>query len=228
MARSADPMSYALVVTWIYNLAIPFGVLTADDSAMRLLEDALQNAERSADDMASAFAGMTLGHALVHRQTIAERDRGQQLLAEVCDVFLRRGHNLGELPIINIYLARERARSGDRDDALLRMRAAADHLFRGRQLLEWGIPGTGVLVETLLDRGADADLAEAEAAIERLAAAPADDGLAIRETWLLRLRALLARAKRDEVAYRDYRDRYRAMATSLGYEGHMKWAEALQ
>jgi adenylate cyclase len=38
---------------------------------------------------------------------------------------------------------------------------------------------------------------------------------------------LLARARGDEDAYRDYRDRYRAMATSLGYEGQMKWAEAM-
>jgi len=42
------------------------------------------------------------------------------------------------------------------------------------------------------------------------------------------LRALLvARARGDETAYRDNRDRYRAMATSLDYEGHMKWAEAM-
>jgi hypothetical protein len=53
----------------------------------------------------------------------------------------------------------------------------------------------GVLVETLLDRGTDGDVAEAETAIERLAAAPTDDRLAIREIWLLRLRALLARAQ---------------------------------
>ena len=74
---------------------------------------------------------------------------------------------------------------------------------------------------------ADGDVAEAEAAIERLAAAPADDGLVIRDIWLLRLRALLARAHGDDAAYRDYRDRYRDMATSLGFEGHMKWAEAM-
>ena len=36
------------------------------------------------------------------------------------------------------------------------------------------------------------------------------------EIWLLRLRALLARARADETTYRDYRDRYRARATSLG------------
>jgi hypothetical protein len=60
-----------------------------------------------------------------------------------------------------------------------------------------------------------------------LAAAPADEGLVIREIWLLRLRALLARTHGDDTAYRDYRDRYCALATSLGFEGHMKWAEAM-
>ena len=67
-------------------------------------------------------------------------------------------------------------------------------------------------METLLDRGADDDVAEAEAAIERLAVEPVDEGLVTREIWLLRLRALMARALGDETAYRDYRDRYRAMA----------------
>ena len=50
--------------------------------------------------------------------------------------------------------------------------------------------------------------AEAEAAIKRLAAAPADEGLVIRDIWLLRLRALLARAHRDAAAYAHLRDRY--------------------
>ena len=45
----------------------------------------------------------------------AERDRGQKLLAEVSDVFLRRVYLLCELPIVNIYVARERARRGDDD-----------------------------------------------------------------------------------------------------------------
>jgi hypothetical protein len=83
------------------------------------------------------------------------------------------------------------------------------------------------LVETLLDRGANGDVTDAEAAIARLAAAPAHDRLVIREIWLQRLRALLARAHGDQAAYRDYRDRYRAMSASVGFEGHMKWAEAM-
>jgi adenylate cyclase len=66
-----------------------------------------------------------------------------------------------------------------------------------------------------------------EDAIERLAVVRTDDGLVVREVTLPRLRALLARARGDEDAYCDYRDRYRALATSLGFEGHMKWAEAM-
>src|SRR3981189_2580226 len=107
------------------------------------------------------------------------------------------------------------------------MRPAVYHLVREGQLLGWGLPATGALVETLLDRAADGDVAEADAAIERLAAAATEDGLAMREIWLLRLHALLARALGDEPAYRDYRDRYRTMATALGFEGHTRWAEAM-
>ena len=227
MVRSADPMSYATVVAFAYSPGIPYGVLRPDDSVVREIEDALRIAERSGDDFALAHARLTLGVALVHRQTAPERGRGQKLLAEVSDVFLRQGHHLGDLPGVNGYLAREMARRGDRDDAIPLMRIALDHLVREGQLLAWGLPATGVLVDTLLDRGAESDVVEAEAAIERLADALAEDGIVIREIWLLRLRALLARAHGDGAGYRDYRDRYRAMATSLGFDGHMKWAEEM-
>jgi class 3 adenylate cyclase len=227
MARSADPMSYAMVVAYAYFPGISTGVLRPDDSAMREIGDALRIAERSADDLALSSARMTLGAALVHRHTAAERDRGETILAEVAEVFVRRGHNQSELPIVNGYSARENARRGDRDGAIPLMRTAADHLFGGGHLLSWGVPATGVLVETLLDRGADSDVVEAEAAIARLAAAPADEGLVLRDIWLLRLRALLARAHGDDAAYADFRDRYRDMAKTLGFEGHIAWAEAM-
>jgi hypothetical protein len=227
MARSTDPLSYAGVVHWVYGIGIPSGVLRPDDSAMREIEDALQGADRSGDDHVLAIAHMTLGLALVHRHTDTDRDHGHELLAEVSDMFLRGGYLLFELPIVNAYLAREQARDGDRDDAITLMRTAADHLIRQGQLLGWGIPATGVLVETLLNRATDGDVAEAGAAIERLAAAPADEGLVIREIWLLRSRALLARAHGADTAYRDCRDRYRAMAKQFGFEGHLAWAEAM-
>jgi hypothetical protein len=235
MARSTDPLSYATVVTYAYSAAIPPGMLRPDDRAMGEIEDALRIAEQSGDDVAVAISQMTLGIALVHRRTTAERDRGRQVLAEVSDVFLRRGFFLAELPIVEVSLAREQAQRGDRDGAIPILREAADGQFRDGRLLGWSIPATGVLVETLLERGAEADLVEAEAAIERLADAeierlmePADDGFAVREIWLLRLRALLARAKGDAVSYAEFRDRYQEMAKTLGFEGHIDWAESLQ
>jgi hypothetical protein len=80
-------------------------------------------------------------------------------------------------------------------------------------------------VETLLDRGTDDDVAEAAAAIDRLAHPPVE-GFVLRDIWLLRLQALLARARSD-AAYADLKDRYRDMAKTLGFEGHIAWAEAM-
>jgi adenylate cyclase len=78
-----------------------------------------------------------------------------------------------------------------------------------------------------LQRGSTADLHEAQAAIDRLAAFPVESGFVLHDIWLLRLRALMAQAQDDDGAYRDYRDRYRKMATELGFEGHMVWAKAM-
>jgi len=82
-------------------------------------------------------------------------------------------------------------------------------------------------VELLLDRGTKADLAEAQSAVDRAAKLPADDGLVLRDIWVLRLRALLAHARDDDVAYRELTNRYRVMAESLGFEGHIAMAEAM-
>jgi hypothetical protein len=226
MARGVDPLSYVHVVGNVYFGAIPGGVLRPDDSAVREIEDAFRIAERSADDLALATARVTLGVVLVHRHTDGERDRGQKLLAEVSELYVRRGHSLCDLPIVEVYLARERARHGDSDGAIPLMRAAVDSLFHEGLLLGWGFPATGVLVETLLDRGAQSDLVEAEAAIDRLARMPTD-GLMVRDVWLLRLYALLARARGDAAAYAHLRDRYRDTARALDLEGHVEWAAAM-
>ena len=95
IARSADALSYGAVVSLAYYGAIPNGVLRPDDSAVREIEDAVKVAERSGDDLALTVVRIVLGVALVHRQTGAERDRGQQFLVEVRDVLVRQRHNMG-------------------------------------------------------------------------------------------------------------------------------------
>ena len=86
---------------------------------------------------------------------------------------------------------------------------------------------TIVLVEALLRRGTDTDLQDAQTAIEQLAAVPTEPGFVIHDLCLLRLRALLAQARGDDTTYREYRDRYRDMARTLGFEGHIAWAEEM-
>ena len=130
------------------------------------------------------------------------------------------------LPFVDIYIAREKARLGDIDGAIELAQTVVDGMFDSGGSILIAL-ATSVLAEALLQRGGQGDLEDAQAAIDRLAAVPTDPGFVLDEITLLRLRALLARAQDDEAAYRDYRDRYRAMATSLGFEGHMAWAEAM-
>ena len=225
-AHLADPISYAVVVNTKYVAAITCGLLLPDDAALGEIDQAFGVAQRSADDVAQGFARTALGVALLHRASEADRERGLELLEQLRDICLHEVYYLGILHFGEVYIARERARQGDRGGALPLLRSAVDGLINTGHLGPF-IPGTGVLVETLLVGGGEDDVREAQAAIDRLASVRFDNHLVIREIWLLRLRALLAEAHGDETGYRDYRDRYRALATSLGFEGHMKWAEAM-
>ena len=225
IARNSHPTTFSAVTGWTYGLAMYHGVLRADESAVRAIGEAVQSAEGGSDDLTLTLAEFTLGIALLSRDADADRHRGLELVVRARDFFLRERF-FAMVPVTDLLAAREGARRGDRDAAIPVMRQAVDELHQaGRPF--YGVWGTGVLVQTLLERGAEGDLAEAQEAIDRLAKLRADQGSAMLEITLLRLRALLARARGDDVAYRDLVNRYRAMAESLGFEGHIAMAEAM-
>jgi hypothetical protein len=62
---------------------------------------------------------------------------------------------------------------------------------------------------------------------ELWASEPTDPGFVLFEVPLLRMRALLARAHSDAARYAQFRDRYRDMAKTLGFEGYIALAEAM-
>ena len=221
MAESADSMTLACVLSWTC-IGMMNGVLPASDAAVQRIEKTLRTVQASGDDYAVAMLENDLGLVLLLRGDAADRDRGLELVAQVRQ---RQQYPLSEIHVIDSITARERAKHGDRDGAIPVMRKSVDEILTRGHLL-YGISMAGVLVETLLDRATADDIAEAEATIARLAAAPAD-GSVIRDVWLLRLRALLARARGDGADYRELRDRYREMAASHGFEGHMQWAAAM-
>jgi hypothetical protein len=210
-----------MVVSYKYGFGIGAGVLLADDTAVREIEEAVQTAEGLSDDTALSFAKFVWGIALAPRRAPADRQRGLELVAQLRDRWLRERSFLHWVPIVDLYVAREWAARGGRDGAIPVMRQAVDDLLTRGEFAYLLLGANATLVQTLLDRGADSDLAEAQEAIDRVANLPGDKGWVLREITLLQLRALLARAHGDETGYRDYRDRYRDMAISLGYEGHM-------
>ena len=226
MALNTDPLTHTLVAFWKHGWTITNGVLLADDDAVRELDEALQIAERSGDDTALGLAKYVLGIALGTREDPADHQRGLELLAQVRDMCMHERFYGSELIALELHDAWQRARCGDCDGAIPVIRKVVDGFFEDGQLA-YGGAGTAFLVEALLGRGTEDDMAEAESAIDRAARLPADEGLVLRDIWLLRLRALLARARGDEVAYRELADRYRAIAKSLGFEGHIAMAEAM-
>jgi len=225
MARAVDPVSLAAVICYTYYLAIPGGALLPDPTALRDTADALAIAQRSGDELALHLARFARGITLAHRDG-PERDAGFALLAQVREAALQGRFGLTIVPVVDIHVAREKARSGDLDAAIGLARAVVEDLFDSGGSV-WSVLATTVLVEALVRRGSDGDLQDAQAAIDRLAAVPTDPGLVLHEIWLLRLRALLARARGDDAGYREFRDRYRAEAKSLGFDGHMALAEAM-
>ncbi|ACC43659.1 membrane-anchored adenylyl cyclase [Mycobacterium marinum M] len=227
-AGATDPVAYATVVAFVHNPGIAFGVLSPDEAAIREIEQAVQIAQQAGDDLALSSAQISLGIALLERGTEPGRGRGYGYLADTGDTLMRRGYSLGDLPIVEAYLARERGRRGDRDDALPMLRTAVDTLYRQGQLLSWGLPATHALVETLLDRGTEADWSEAQAAIERVADEPPDGPQPLRDIWLLRMRAALAGARGAGGDYQRLRESYRDMARTLDFGGHLAWADAMR
>jgi adenylate cyclase len=224
-ADAIDPAMRSGVL-WIVRLVpIANGILLPDAIALRETAEILAAAEQFGDNFVLTMAQATRAIIVVHQDGL-ERDAGRKLLTELVDPCVQNRFFSYNLLVIQVHTAREKAQLGDFDGAIELVRTALDGLF-AKDAAQWIALATSVLVESLLRRCTDADLREAQAAIDRLAAYPTEPEFVLHDIWLLRLRALIAQAVGDAAAYRDYRDSYRKMATNLGFEGHMAWAEAM-
>jgi adenylate cyclase len=225
MVRAFDATARAVVLQYKYGLTIPHGVLLPDAAALHETAELLEVTQRSSDDFTLASARFARGLVLVAHDGPRRAD-GLALLAAAREAAVQERFTMITAAMVDTVLAEEKARAGDLDGSIDLSRAALEWDFASGDRV-FGGPPTAVLVEALLRRGADTDLEEAQAAIDRLATVPTEPGFVLHDIFLLRLRALLARARGDEAAYRDFRDRYRDMAKTLGFEGHIAWAEAM-
>jgi adenylate cyclase len=225
MARGFDPFSRVFTVMF-KAITILNGVLLPDEVTLRDTAEVLEVAEQSGDDFTLANAQMARGVALVHLDDAAQRQRAFDLFALVRQAALQEKLTIVAVWFFDISIAREKMRTGDLNGAIDLSRAMVDNEFRSGEMVYRG-PAISVLVEALLARHAQGDLEEAQAAVDRLAAVPTDPGFVLYDVPLLRLRALLARAHGDDSGYQEFADRYRKLATSLGFEGHMAIANAM-
>jgi adenylate cyclase len=224
MASEFDTSAKPAVIAYVYSPAIPRGVLLVDDAALREIEAALEAAERSSDHMGVVLLRMAFGIAQIHH---SDRQRGFDILRELRATCTSEQFALNVVPIFDVYLAREKAERGETDLALQQLRASYAEMSSPGQYGNTDM-AVAAMVETLLGRGHQGDIEEAAAVLEDFAGAVSAQGTwASRDLTIQRLRALLARARGDEAAYREFRDRYRTVANDLGYEGHMLWAAAM-
>jgi adenylate cyclase len=225
MSRGIDATTLAGTAWFSYTPAIPYGLMVPDATALRDTAEALAIAEQSGDDLAVDLARTARGVTLVHHDG-PEREAGVDLLEKVRQSALAERFALGPLAIADIHIAREKARRGDIDGATSLAGTVVEHLYSSGGSI-WTALATGVLVEALLQRSAEGDVDDAQRAIDRLAAFQTEPGVVLHDIWLLRLRALTAQAQGRDASYREFRDSYRKMATDLGFEGHMAWAQAM-
>lgn len=223
IARDSEPTTLALTTGWCYG-GVLYGIQRADDAALRACEEALASAQAASGDLAVQFATYELAALLLNRDDPEDRARGFDRMVEACAWLRERIPSL--VPISEVWAARETLRRGDHDRAVAVFRKACEAMPL-EERPGYSVYSTAILAEALIERAADGDLAEAKAATDRLANLATAESWTVVDVIVLRLRALMARARGDAVAFRDLATRYHAMATSLGYEGHIDWAEAM-
>ena len=130
------------------------------------------------------------------------------------------------VPVVDIHVAQEKARSGDLDGAIELARAVLDDLFDSGGAI-WSALATTVLVEALLRRGGDGDLAGSAGRGRPVGGGADRPGLGAARDLAAAAAGAAGACPGDEAATATSRIATESMATELGFEGHMAMAEAM-
>ncbi|WP_165691526.1 ATP-binding protein [Mycobacterium numidiamassiliense] len=223
-ARTLDAFAFSGVSWYSYVMPLAYGVIRPYTAMLRDTADTLALAEQTGDNLGLDLARSARGIALIHNGG-SDRDTGLQLLLMVSERDWQQRFSSIQ-SIVEAYVAREQARLGYTDNAVNLARHAVAHNTAAGSVM-WNIPATAALVEVLLTRKLDRDLAEADAVIAQWTSVMSELGVTLYEVWLLRMRAQLARARKEESSYRELRERYRRKSADLGFEGHVALAASM-
>ena len=225
MTRNAEAVTRGGVMYYTHAMAIMHGVLLPSEEILQEMTEILSEAEQTGEDVAFGLGKSNVAFALLAGDGDS-RAYALELLAQVREITVRQRYSRTAIPMIDAYVAQDRALQGDLDGAIELARAVVGEEIDGGGAIFVPMT-TNVFVEALLQRGTDDDIREAQSAIDRCAAVDVEPGMVLYDIWLLRMRARLAQVQGADATYRDCRDRYRKLAKELGFEGHMAVAEAM-
>ena len=211
----------AIELPYLYIFGVLPGLLRSDTPMLQDTAETLRLAERRGDDFALTAARLLQGFLLLASDG-PQRSDGLPLIDAGRKAMSEKQIMTATLGLVDLQNAREKARNDDCDGAIELLRTNVDREFATGNVIYLGAVVTA-LVEALLQRGTDADVGEAHTVVERLAAVPTEPGFVLYEVALLRLRALLARARGDEISYGHFVDHYHAMATTLPLKAISPW-----
>lgn len=224
MARAFDKFTFCAAVMFKY-ISVENWALLPDEAALRDTAEALAVAQQFGDDFSLTTCEFVRGTVLVRRND-TDREHGFELLAKCRQVALDHRFTIIAAWCADLDVAADKIRTGDFDTAIDLCRGVLEDEIRSGEMMNRGWTTT-VLVDALLRRGRPGDLEQAQAAVDRLAAMPTEPVYLYHELPLMRMRAMLAKARGEDEAYRDLRDQYRARAEATGMEGHIAIAHAM-
>jgi adenylate cyclase len=225
MTRNAEAVTRGGVMYYTHAMAIMHGVLLPSEEILQKMTEILSDAEQTGEDVAFGLGKSNVAFALLAGEGDS-RAYALELLAQIREITVRQRYSRTAIPMIDAYVAQDRALQGDLDGAIELARAVVDDEIDGGGAIFVPMT-TSILVEALLQRGSNDDIRDAQSAIDRCAAVEVEAGMVLYDIWLLRMRARLAQVQDAEETYHECRDRYRKLAADLGFEGHMAWAEAM-
>ena len=112
-----------------------FGVLRADDAVLRASEEAVQIATGQQRHARCPSPSTRWVPCCCTRDAAADRRRGLELMVQARE--WQREHAPFMVPVTELWIARERARQGDRDAAIAVMRESVDELHQAGRLRVW-------------------------------------------------------------------------------------------
>jgi class 3 adenylate cyclase len=224
MTLTSDAITRVICTAYPRGISMLNGAMLSNAAMIQKTGEALRIAEQSGDNFTLSMARFVHGIALL-RLDETDHTFGQDLLALARESNVHTGSTFGLTPV-DVQTAVYRLETGDIEAAIAMSRSLVEHMNKSGEKILRG-PATAVLVEALLRHGTDADVLDAEAMADDLAAVPTETGFVLFELPLLRLRALVAVARGDKAGYRDFAGKYREMANDLGFEGHMAIAATM-